>query len=335
MKITFLTRYYYPHIGGVEKHSREVAEGLTRRGHKITIITLNHDKKLPELEIKGGVKIIRLPYSNTKFLIWKNLLQKKQLIKQADIIHCHDVFFWYLPFKFLFLKKKVFTTFHGWEGKFPIPKKNIFIRKISEKLSNGNICVGHYIKKYYGTKTQFISYGGCVYLKDDRLSVIIQKNIKQIIFIGRLEKDLGIKEYLKVLNMLKTKYDLKITFVGDGAYKKQAEKIGKVTGMIKDIKPYLKTSSLVFASSYLTILEAMAAGKSVFALYQNDLKKDYLKLFPGVKYMHIASSAKELINQIENNLQGPTLKVKKAQAFAKTQTWDKVIKLYLKLWNQN
>ena len=155
MKIIFFTRLYYPNIGGVEKHAREVAEGLVKKGHKITIITLKHDKRLPEIEIKSGVKILRLDYSNNKFSIWKNLLQKKELIKQADIIHCHDVFFWYLPFKFIFPKKKVFTTFHGWEGRYPIPKKNIFIRKISEKLSNANICIGHYLLKYYKTKTKY------------------------------------------------------------------------------------------------------------------------------------------------------------------------------------
>ncbi|MEA3355198.1 MAG: glycosyltransferase, partial [Patescibacteria group bacterium] len=296
---------------------------------------LKHEEKLLEIEIKGGVKILRLPYSNNKFSIWKNLLTKKELINQADIIHCHDVFFWYLPFKFLFPNKKVFTTFHGWEGKYPIPKKNIFIRKISEKLSNANICVGDYIKKHYGTKSNFVTYGGVNHQDNIYQPTINFKNITQITFIGRLEKDLSLDKYLKALAILKNKYNFKIIFIGDGPYRKQAEKLGTVTGFVKNIKPYLKKPSLVFSSSYLTILETMLAGRPVFSLYQNQLKKDYLKLFPGAKYIHISGSANELVSQVKNSLQGRTLQVKKAHAFAKTQTWDKVINIYLKLWNQN
>jgi len=71
------------------------------------------------------------------------------LIQEADIVHCHDVFFWYLPFRFLYPKKKVFTTFHGWEGIFPPKWQAKVIRNISEKLSFGNICVGDFIRKWY------------------------------------------------------------------------------------------------------------------------------------------------------------------------------------------
>ena len=94
-----------------------------------------------------------------KFIIWQWLLKNIKIIQEADIVHCHDVFYWYLPFRFLYFRKPVFTTFHGYE-KYPVPFKNIVIRKISEKLSWGNICVGMFIEKWYGTKATFISYGG-------------------------------------------------------------------------------------------------------------------------------------------------------------------------------
>ena len=329
MNIIFFAKYYYPHLGGVEKHAQEVAERLEKKGHKITVVTMKHDKKLPTNQTKGGVKILRIPYSNKKTCIWKTLWQYKDLIKKADLIHCHDVFFWCLPFRFVFIKKPIFTTFHGWEGKYPIPFKNKLVRKISERLSKGNICVGDYIQKYYGTKPDYVTYGGTPLFAHGRTQ-IVGKKTNQIIVIGRLEEDLGINEYLKALRQLKKKYQ--ITFVGDGSYRKQAEKIGKVTGMVKNIKPYLKKHALIFTSSYLTILEAMSIGRPVFALYQNQLKKDYLKLFPGAKYLNISNSAIGLVSQVETNLQGQTLKVEKGQEFAKKQTWDKVVNLYLKLW---
>ena len=335
MNIIFFAKYYFPHIGGVEKHAREVAELLVKKGHQVSVFTLKHESKLTDIETKGGVKILRLPYSENKFSIWKNLLQKKHLIKKADIIHCHDVLFWYLPFKLLYFFKKVFVTFHGWEGKYPIPFKYKFIRKINEILASGNICIGDYLPIHYGTKANFISYGGVSFPWDDRPTKMMSKKINQITFIGRLEKDLGLPEYFKALNKIKRKHKLKVTFVGDGSLKKQAKKIGQVTGFVKDIKPYLKTNSFVFASSYLTILEALSIGRPVFALYQNQLKKDYLTKFTGAKYINTSGSADELLNQVTSNLQGESLKAlkaRKAQKFAKIQTWDKVINIYLKLW---
>jgi len=335
MTILFLTKLFYPHIGGVEKHVEEVSRELIKKGHRIIVLTLKHDPKLPEIETSGGVKIIRLPYSESKWIIWKNLWQKRSLIKEVDIIHCHDVFFWYLPFKFLFPKKPVYTTFHGWEGDFPIPQKNIFIRRLSEKLSWGNICVGGYIKKYYGAKPNYIIYGAITLEPDGRRGRVLSKTFKECIFIGRLEKDTGMEDYLKALKTIKQKNGLKITFVGDGSYRSQAEKIGLVTGMVKTIKPYLKKPAYIFASSYLTILEAMVAKRSVFALYHNSLKKDYLQQFPGARYMRISNSADELIKQFNNALKNPKKidqMINRAYHFAQKQTWDKVAKKYLDLW---
>ncbi len=334
MNILMLTKLYFPHIGGVEKHVEEVARRLVKKGHKVTVITLNRDKKLPETETRGGVKILRLPYSNSKINIWKYLWLKRNLIKKADIIHYHDIFFWHWPFKPLYPLKKVFTTFHGWEGKYPVPYQYKLIRKINELLSSGNICIGDYLLKHYGTKTKYVSYGGVHKSVHDH-EQIVKKKISQATFIGRLEKDLGLVEYLKAFKAIKAKHGLKITFVGDGSCREQAEKIGKVTGMVKDIKPYLKKPCLVFSSSYLTILEAMLFNRPVFALYQNQLKKDYLKLFPGAKYIHLSGSAGELVNQVNNSLQRQSSQIKKARQFAKSQTWDKVVSLYLRLWNQN
>lgn len=327
MNILFFTKYYNPHLGGVEKHTKEVAERLAKKGHQVTVITMKHQKQLPGKETRGGVKIFRIPYSTKKISIWKSIWRHIDLIKSSDLVHCHDVFFWYWPFRLIFPLKKVFVTFHGWEGKYPIPGRSILVRKLNETLTNGNICVGKYLLKHYGTKTSHITYGGVD-------QTINKKNdeAKTITFIGRLEKVNGIEEYLTALKKLKEKHNYKVTFIGDGKYRNQAENLGKVTGMVKDITPYLNQARIVMASSYLSILEAMVAGKPVFALSSNLLKKDYLYMFPGAKYINISSSSVELVKQIETNLQGWTLKVKKGQEFSKKQTWDKVVNLYLKLW---
>jgi len=148
MKVLFLARKREG-IGGVEKHVGEVAKCLIKKGHKITVVAENDMGLLVARE--NRLK---------KFKIWWWLWQNRSLINESDIIHAHDVAFWYFPFCFLYLRKPFFVTFHGWEGKFPVPWKNKLIRKISEKMARGNICVGNFIEKWYGTKADYITYGG-------------------------------------------------------------------------------------------------------------------------------------------------------------------------------
>jgi glycosyltransferase involved in cell wall biosynthesis len=164
MKILFITHYFSPHIGGVEKHVQEVAKSLERKGNSVVILTEKYDKLLKDTEIVDGIKVVRFSYPHIKFLgikfIWWQIFRNRKLIKDADVVHIHDVFVWYLPFRFLYPAKRVYTTFHGWEGKWPIPFGNILQKRLAVRLSSGTIAVGKYIEKYYGIKTNKIIYGG-------------------------------------------------------------------------------------------------------------------------------------------------------------------------------
>ena len=173
-----------------------------------------------------------------------------------------------MPFCLLLPFKPVFTTFHGWEGKFPIPLKNLVLRKLYEWLSWGNICIGGYLTIWYKTKPDFISYGAVEPIKIKPA----QPKTKHLIFIGRLQADLGLLEYFKAFKIL-TKQGYKITFVGDGPLRQKAVKLGRVVGKVNNIQPFLLSASHVFCSSYLIIWEALRLKRQVFALYNNGLKK--------------------------------------------------------------
>jgi len=348
MKILFLTRLFYPHKGGVEKHVLEVSKRLIKKGHEVTVVTenldsdcfhdLNHENK--DKSVMDGIEVIRINAGRDsffkKFRVWKELWKYRKLIKEADVVHCHDVFFWYLPFKFIHPFKKVFTTFHGYETKFPVSKKAIIVRKISEKLSMGNICVGDFIKKWYGTVPDYVTYGGVEKYQISNIKYpILNKRKLKILFIGRLQEDTGIPIYLEALEELKKKkVDFQITFLGDGKYKKQASKYGKVMTQFNDVHHYTEFD-FVFASSYLAILEALANKKIVFAAYKNDLKKDYLEMSPFSRLIIIESSPEKLAERIIYYIKNKNAKEKLEEQglrFAKNQTWDKVVDSYLQLW---
>jgi len=355
MTIVFLARRFYPQVGGVEKHVLEIGKRLVKKGHKVIVITeLEKNTNVDDYHLAyksarltgkvEGIEIFRInPGSENwfkKFRIWKELWWIKTLFVSADVIHCHDVFFWYLPFRFLFPTKKVYTTFHGYEGNLIPGKKAIFMHKLAEKFSQGNICVGDVLTKWYGTKPTFVTYGAVdrILIKQGLKSL---KPDKDIIFIGRLEEETGILEYLKALSVLQTKsINLHLDVYGDGLlmteslnYSKEHNLRVDFKGFVGSASEYIKNYEYVFCSRYLGILEAMALQKPVFTVYNNEIKKDYLQMTPFAKYISITGDSVLIGNAVSSYIEKKNLEVSRAYLWVKNETWEKMVNLYLRLWN--
>lgn len=241
MKILFISQYKWPHIGGVEKHIDLVSEYLIKKGHSISIVSAS-DIKYPKLKFFGLI------------YIWFWFLKNIKEIYNSDIVHIHDVFIWYLPFRFLFPFKKVYITFHGWEGKFPIPLKNILNKKIAYLLTNGNICIGKYIEKWYGIKANYITHGAVEKINKNKFKK--QKNT--IVWLGRKDKDTGYFEFLK---WYKNNKNLNVKYLTNSY----------------NIEKYLKSSEYCAPSGYLSFLEAKNFGCKIKTFANNSLKEDYWK----------------------------------------------------------
>lgn len=331
MNILFITRFYYPHLGGVEKHVGGVSNYLIKKGDKVTIVTEKYGEELKSHEETNGITIIRLRYPKIKFLglilIWLYLFKNLRLIKSADIIHCHDVFIWYLPFRFLYPKKPVFTTFHGWEGIYPIPFKNILIKKLSAKLSWGNICVGKYIEKFYGIKANSIAYGAVSLPRKSNF----KKIPKSLVYVGRLEKDTDFDKSLQVIKLLK---GWRIDFCGNGKFAKECSKYGTVHGW-SDPTAYYAKAKFSFALGYLSILEGLINKCIVIAFASNFPRLTYLREFPFAKLL-IVKSPQEAIKRINYYLDNPEISkalINEGYEWAKKNSWKKLTNQYLDLWN--
>lgn len=340
MNILFFTRLYSPHIGGVEKHVEKISQ-ILKKNHRLTIITEQYDKKLKQEETVNGIKVYRIPVSavsekQKKWLIWKELWKHKGLIKNTDLVHIHDVFFWYLPFRFLFPRKKVFTTFHGYEGNDEPPWQAIIQHKIAEILSSGSIAIGDFMKQWYHARPNTVSYGAAS-TKPAKLP-----KIQNAVFIGRLDHATGILAYLQGLTLLPR--PLRLTVYGDGPLLKQAEKLVKTNKLkvtFKGFKPYastqLKNFRLAFVSRYLSILEAMQTKRLVFAHYNNQIKKDYLTCHPQAKNMILFKTPEQFARQLKKSLnqaEQEKQKIEFAHTWAQNQTWQKLANQYLKLWQR-
>jgi len=338
MKVLFLTRLYDPHVGGVEKHIKKISLILQKRGYEINIVTTKHKDNLKEKEIIDGIEIIRFRQSDQKYVglinTWSWFMKNYSLLKDAEIIHCHDVYIWILPFKILFPRKNIYVTFHGYES-YPIKAKNIIIRKITEIFTNGNICIGNFINKWYKTQPNIVSYGA-VDLKKFKPSR--RKSYKyDAVFASRLDDHTGILTYIDAVKILKNN-NTKFKFVvcGDGKYRKNVEKVAESKGFVKDVSQYFENSRYAFVSRYLAILEAFASKKLVFAVYDNKVKEDYLKLTPFKDWIVISNSPNELAKQIEyyfNNKGEEDRLVNAAYKWVVKMTWDNMVDNYINLWN--
>jgi hypothetical protein len=82
----------------------------------------------------------------------------------------------------------------------------------------------------------------------------------------------------------------------------------------------------------LGILEAMALQKPVFAVYNNEIKKDYLQMTPFAKYISITSDGTLISNAISSYIEKKNLEVVRAYLWVKNETWEKMVNLYLRLW---
>ncbi len=119
MKILFVIENYLPHIGGVEVVFRNLAEGLAKEGHDVTIIT-HRPANAKSYEELNGVRIHRINcfqsrYAFSFFAIPKAIAEARK----ADIIHT-TTFNGALPAWIaskIARKKCVITVHEVWIGK--------------------------------------------------------------------------------------------------------------------------------------------------------------------------------------------------------------------------
>ena len=334
--VLFMSRYFYPHIGGVEKQVLMLSTKLIKMGFDLTVVTEKYSPELRERETINGIHIIRFPPIRKKLLgllsIWWWLFKNRVLIKEAKIIHIHSVYIWYWPFRILFLKKPSYVTFHGWEGKYPIPFKNILIRKIDALLAKKNITISDYVQKYYGIKADKLMYTS-VDLPQLNKSKKIQKNLKNIIYVGRLDEDTGLNNILTALSLLKN-YHFIIDFCGDGPLRGVCEKYGVVHGFV-DPHEFYEKAFICLSPGHTSILEAFTYKCLIITTYNNPLKRDYLKMTPFKKWICVESTPRGLANKILFYYKRPEKAgnmINNAYNWVKTQNWENAIRLYLNLW---
>ncbi len=334
-RVLMLAPSYLPRAGGVEKHIRLVARELLARGHEIRIATPRWEQDWAAEETLDEIPVRRLALDKRA--------GRRELIDWAawaDIVHTHDAYpflKYYLPFRLRGPRKPVFATFHGYEG-YPIPLEARLLRRIVLWLTRGSICAGAFIPKWYRFRCTHVTHGGVD--APDHCPPVGEGAV----FVGRLEADTGFMGALAALRILKERHgiDLPVAVCGDGSLRAEGREFATVHGLpvtfhgfVPDVMPHICAARFAFTSGLLGMLEAMASGSVVLATYDNPLKEDYLRLFPGAGHICIAGTPGEMAQEVARLMSDPDglqSCVDAAFDFARTQTWAAVADLYEGLW---
>ena len=92
MKILIELTYYRPHTSGLTIYAERLAKALAKRGHQVTVLTSQYDKKLARDEWMDGVHVIRLPVlvRISKGVVMPSLgWMATKLVKENDVIQLH------------------------------------------------------------------------------------------------------------------------------------------------------------------------------------------------------------------------------------------------------
>ncbi len=92
MRILAALTYYHPHWTGLTAHAQQLAAGLARRGHAVTVLAYRHAPELADDEVHHGVRIVRvapLARLSRGMLSPGYLSAAVRLVRDADAVLIH------------------------------------------------------------------------------------------------------------------------------------------------------------------------------------------------------------------------------------------------------
>jgi len=238
MKILEVSPRYFPHIGGVEEHVRNVSERLARN-HEVAVCTTDPSGKLPKEEIIKCVKIKRFKSWAPSEAYYFSGDLKKYLVDNAgsfDIVHAHS----YHAFPAVYAaqakkeNKLVFTPHYTGGGQtffrnlLHIPYR-FLVTKVFQRTDK-IICVSKYEKsvlsrRFKRDSEDFVYIPNGINLEEFKCLKKEKKNYKLVLCVARLEKYKGVQFLLRALSRLSS--DTRLEVVGKGPYKSSLVKLSR------------------------------------------------------------------------------------------------------------
>jgi len=286
LKIAQICPRYFPDIGGVETHVKEISERLAKAGHDVEVITTDPTGKLNRRDAINGVEIIRFRSfapGNAYYFAPQIYFYLKQ--HNYDVIHAHS--YHALPALFAALGKRerrfVFTPHYHRSGHTAfrnlLHKPYRFLGKIIFSRADIIICVSEYEKKLvesdFRVQGKTVKIPNGINLKEfENLKRQQKKDGEKILlYVGRLEEYKGVQYIIQSLPELR---DFRLRVVGKGPYEEELHEMAKDLGVSERVEwlknlsrrelleCYASSDVFLMLSSHeaygITVAEALAAG---------------------------------------------------------------------------
>jgi len=274
---------YYPSIGGVEEHVRNISERLAQE-HEVTVFACDPTGKLPQAEEVKKVKVKRFKSFSPSDSYHLSLDMLRALkTAEFDIVHGHS----YHAFPLFFCRyvrggKFIATTYYHGHGStifrdllfrlYRIAGNRIFkdtVKVIALSNHEKKLLVKHF--QIEEDKIAIIPSG--IDLSEFKQLQGTGEKSNTILFVGRLEEYKGVQYVIRALPMVSSGINLNI--VGKGPFKAHLESLVEKLGL-KDrvhfyqdlprrelINMYASAGLLTLLSKYesfsIVVAEALAA----------------------------------------------------------------------------
>ena len=244
MKILIFATPFYPRKSGLGNYVLTLSNRLANKGHEITILCYDTENTKKYFEKLGKLNVLRI--KTKKILDSYHLANKKHLKKilkkldkeDFDTIITNTRFFESSIIGMNYSKRRKINWIHIEHGTSFVQTNNpiiwlgsrLFDLTLGRKILNNaktivaiSRSVKDFVKKISKNKKIIVIPNG---IEFKEFPTIKKREIRNLIFIGRLIYGKGVQDLIESFSQLKDK-NTKLTIIGDGPYKKQLEHLTK------------------------------------------------------------------------------------------------------------
>jgi phosphatidylinositol alpha-mannosyltransferase len=363
-----ISPYFYPEIGGAEFAAYEVSKWLTKKGHKVQVVTKHFGEF--KYEILDGIEVFRVKsrrikglQSLTAFPAMLNLSIK--LVEGADIVHAHipypSAIIAYIIKK---IKKRPYLVTSQGSELLDYPEEKMLrlikpIIKITLKDADHvhviSTALKNSITSNFGVPSQKITIipNGINLTLFNPSKAKKRKSRKEytIISVSRLTEKNGLDYLIRAMPEVLKKFDCKLLIVGDGDQKTSLKKLVRELAIEDKVEfkgwveyekvPEMVASSDLFVRASISeglgtaFLEAMACGVPVVGSRVQGIL-DIIKDGDNgilVEPRNIKAISKSIIRVLEDsNLRNKL--IKKGLNFVEKFKWELISQQYLELYEK-
>ena len=348
MRILQVCPQYYPFLGGVDQHVRNISERLAHT-HEVTVFTCDPSGQLPKREVLNEVKVERFHSFSPRNAYHVSFEMFNALRHSSfDVVHGHSYHALPLLFSSYARRRRFIVTAH-YHGHGSTKFRDVlmaFYKPLGQRSfreADVITAVSQYEKSLlvrdFRVESKVVVIPSGIDLDEFRDLEKVSKNYKTILCVGRMEEYKGVQYIIRALPLLDK--SIRLDIVGSGTYKDRLAGLAKELAVEDRVRFYQNLPKVELLAKYANadiflllskyeafgtvIAEALAAGTPCIVANTSALTEwiDNKNCF-GIDYPISVERLVQLINNV----------IGKIVSDAKLWDWDDVVQATLEVYNR-